>query len=66
MMKVGDLVELSASGHNLVYCRKLRGKTGIVVKVRSKETYMYPIVVNWFGAGQVGLLRSSLKFVSRV
>ena len=65
-MKVGDLVELSASGHSKIYCRYLRGKTGIVVKVRSKEDYMYPIVVNWFGYGQFSLLRSALKFVSRI
>ena len=65
-MQVGDLVELSASGRNTVYCRSLRNKTGIVVEIRQKGKYMYPIVVNWFGAGQVALLRTSLKFVSRI
>ena len=65
-MKVGDMVELSASGRGTQYCRHLRNKTGIVVEVRSKKNYMYPYVVSWFGVGQVALLRSSLKFVSRV
>jgi hypothetical protein len=65
-VKVGDMVELSASGRNTQYCRHLRNKTGIVVDVRSKNNYMYPIVVSWLGIGQVALLRSSLKFISRV
>ena len=64
-MKVGDMVELSASGRNTAYCRKLKGKTGIVVEIRSKESCMYPIVVSWFGAGRCALLRNSLKFVSK-
>ena len=65
-MKIGDLVELSASGYNTVYCRRLKGKTGIVVEIRSKEKYMYPILVSWLSYGQMALLRSALKFVSRV
>ena len=65
-MKVGDMVELSASGRNTVYCRHLKGRAGIVVEIRQKGKYMYPIVVSWLGTGQVALLRSSLKFVSRV
>jgi len=65
-MKVGDMVELSASGRNTVYCRHLKGRTGIVVEIRQKGKYMYPVVVSWLGTGQVALLRSSLKFVSRV
>jgi len=64
-MKVGDMVELSAAGRNTMYCRSMRGKTGIVVEIRSKKKYMYPIVVNWIGVGNVGLLRNSLKFVSK-
>jgi hypothetical protein len=64
-VKVGDMVELSASGRNTVYCSRLRNRTGIVVEIRSKEDYMYPIVVSWLGYGQVALLRSSLKFVSK-
>lgn len=66
VMKIGDMVELSSAGHNTAYCRHLRGKKGIVVDVRSKKNYMYPYVVSWLGVGQVALLRSSLKFVSRV
>ena len=65
-MKVGDMVELSSVGRNTVYCRKLRNKTGIVVEIRLKKDYMYPIVFMWFGYGQMALLRSALKFVSRV
>jgi len=65
-MKVGDMVELSAAGRNTMYCRSMRGKTGIVVEVRSKKEHMYPIVVNWIGVGNIKLLRDSLKFVSKV
>ena len=64
-MKVGDLVELSAAGRNTVYCQSFREKTGIVVEINSKANYMYPILVKWFGAGQVRHLRNSLKFVSK-
>jgi len=64
-MKVGDLVELSNAGRNTVYCRSMRGKTGIVVEIRSKKECMYPIVVNWIGVGNIELLRSSLKYVSK-
>tara|TARA_R110000824_G_scaffold83332_1_gene208562 strand:+ start:663 stop:872 length:210 start_codon:yes stop_codon:yes gene_type:complete len=65
-MKVGDMVELSASGRNTVYCDGILGKKGIVIGIRSKALYMYPILVSWPGYGQVSLLRSSLKYVSRV
>ena len=64
-MKVGDMVELSSSGRNTVYCRHLRNRTGIVVEIREKGKYMYPVVVSWLGYGQFSLLRSALKFVSK-
>ena len=65
-MNVGDLVELSAKGNKLQYCRHARNKIGIVVEIRSKKKFMYPIRVNWFG-GKVaaGHLRQSLKMVSK-
>jgi hypothetical protein len=65
LVKVGDLVELSASGRNTVYYRSLRGKKGLVVEIRSKKKFMYPFVVSWFGAGQGTHLRAHLKFVSK-
>ena len=64
-MQVGDLVELSAAGRNTLYCRALRKKQGIIIEVRSKENYMYPIVINWFGAGRSTHLRSHLKYISK-
>ncbi len=64
-MKIGDLVELSAAGRNTLYCRTLRGKKGIVVGIRSKAKFMYPIEVNWFGSGTGTHLRSHLKFISK-
>ena len=64
-MKVGDLVELSAVGKDTVYCRRYRDKKGLVVKVRSKKNFMYPIIINWFGTAQMSHIRSHLKYVSR-
>ena len=64
-MKVGDMVELSSSGRNTVYCRHLRGRTGIIVEIREKGKYMYPIVVSWFGFGHMSHLRSQLKYISK-
>jgi len=64
-MKVGDLVELSASGRNVVYCQNFRDKKGLIVEVRSKAIAMYPIVVQWFGANRAAHLRSQLKYISK-
>ena len=64
-MKVGDLVELSAAGKNTVYCRKFCGKKGLVVEIRSRKNFMYPIVISWFGASRMSHIRSHLKYVSR-
>jgi hypothetical protein len=64
-MKIGDLVELSSAGQNTLYCRNLRSKRGLIVEIRPKKDYMYPIVVNWFGAGRTTHLRSHLKYLSK-
>ena len=65
-MKVGDLVELSATGNALTYCKHARNKIGIVIDVRSKLDVMYPIRVNWMGGQAYAYhLRSSLKFISK-
>jgi hypothetical protein len=63
-MKVGDLVELSASGYNTIYCQKARGKTGIIIEIRPKG--MYPIEVFWFGTRRILHRRPNLKFVSKI
>ena len=62
-MQVGDLVELSATGRKVFYCRNLRNKQGIVVDMLEKG--MYPIVVFWFGTGKVSLRRPTLKLINK-
>jgi len=65
-LKVGDLVELSAKGKKLWYCKHAEAKIGIVIEIKSKELVLYPIRVRWFkGKSYARHLRSSLKFVSR-
>ena len=64
-MKVGDLVELSAAGKGTVYCRRFKGKKGLVVEIRSKKNFMYPIVISWFGATRMSHLRNHLKYISK-
>ena len=65
-MKIGDLVELSAKGEKLWYCKHAKDKIGIVVEIKSKDHYMYPVRVRWFkGKNYARHLRSSLKFVSK-
>jgi len=71
-VKVGDLVELSAQGARLLYCRGFHAKIGIVIDVR--PTQLYPIFVQWFGAPPRTIAprspimshqRANLKFVSK-
>ena len=62
-MKVGDLVELSAAGRKIHYCAKALKKQGIVVSMLDRG--MYPIVVFWFGLGQVSHRRPTLKLLSK-
>jgi len=62
-MQVGDLVELSATGRKILYCRNLRKKQGIVVEMSDQG--MYPILVFWFGAGQHSHRRPTLKLLSK-
>ena len=67
-MKIGDLVELSAKGKALKYCKEFLGMVGIVSgmeftdKFGSKEWYY----INWCGGKKNSPhLRSDLKFVKR-
>ncbi len=62
-MKVGDLVELSAAGRKIHYCAKALKKQGIVVSMLDRG--MYPIVVFWFGVGQISHRRPTLKLLSK-
>ena len=66
-MKVGDLVELSAKGKDLLYCRHLLGMIGIVVELKSPLDRMYYIHVSWMGGpARTKHLRATLKLVSKV
>jgi hypothetical protein len=67
-MKIGDLVELSAKGKALKYCKEFLGMVGIVSgmeftdKFGSKEWYY----INWCGGKKNSPhLRTDLKFVKR-
>jgi hypothetical protein len=67
-MKIGDLVELSAKGRALKYCKEFLGMVGIVSgmeftdKFGGKEWYY----INWCGGKKNSPhLRSDLKFVKR-
>ena len=62
-MKVGDLVELSATGRKIHWCAKARQKQGIVVSMADQG--MYPIIVFWFGVGQISHRRPTLKLLSQ-
>ena len=62
-MKVGDLVELSAAGRKIHYCAKALKKQGIVVSMLDRG--MFPIVVFWFGLGQISHRRATLKMLSK-
>ena len=62
-MKVGDLVELSASGRKIVFLERARNKTGIVVEIH--EVGMDPIIIFWFGSGKLSHRRPTLKLVKK-
>jgi len=65
-MKIGDLVELSAKGKKIWWCKPASQKIGVVLEVLSKNKRMYPIRIKWFG-GKSGEwhLREHLKFISK-
>ena len=63
LMQIGDLVELSAKGQKIWHLGKAHKKTGIITKLRN--TGMYPIIVFWFGVGQIPHRRPTLKFLSK-
>ena len=62
-MQVGDLVELSASGQKIVFLERARNKAGIVVEIH--KVGMYPIIVFWFGSGQLSHRRPTLKLINK-
>jgi len=63
LMKIGDLVELSATGRKIVFLEKAQNKTGIVVDMF--ERGMYPIIIFWFGVGKISHRRPTLKLLSK-
>ena len=67
-MKIGDLVELSARGRNLKYCKEFVGMVGVVsgldfsAQYGKKEWYY----IDWSGGKkQQPHLRSDLKYVGK-
>jgi hypothetical protein len=69
-MKIGDLVELSAKGKALKYCREFVGLVGIVAGLdfsdefgTNKREWYY---IDWCGGKKHSPhLRTDLKFVSK-
>ena len=64
-MKVGDLVELSARGKDLMYCMHLCGKIGVVVELKPQMKWRYYIQVSWMGgpsANQTLALNPKISF----
>jgi len=64
-MKVGDLVELSSKGNNILWCKAYRNKTGIVVDVQPRDKRLHNIQVMWMNYGSGWAHRTYLKTVSR-
>lgn len=68
-MKVGDLVELSAKGCALKYCKEFTGMVGLISGTDSAENSDGKIkwyYVDWCGGKKNSPhLRTDLKFVSK-
>tara|TARA_R100001079_G_scaffold108544_1_gene79207 strand:- start:76 stop:282 length:207 start_codon:yes stop_codon:yes gene_type:complete len=67
-MKIGDLVELSAKGRNLKYCKEFVGLVGIVSGLDSTEEFGKRdwYYIDWCGGKKHSPhLRTDLKFVSK-
>ena len=64
-MKVGDLVELSSKGYSILWCRKLRYRTGVVVDVQPRHKRLHTIQVVWMGYGTQWIHRTYLKMVAK-
>tara|TARA_R100001510_G_scaffold56363_1_gene61768 strand:- start:1880 stop:2086 length:207 start_codon:yes stop_codon:yes gene_type:complete len=67
-MKIGDLVELSAKGRNLKYCKEFVGLVGVISGLDSSKNYQTRewYYVDWCGGKKnAPHLRTDLKFVSR-
>ena len=66
-MKVGDLVELSATGRNLTYYKRLKGQHGIVIE-RIHGSHYLSFRVHWCGKNYdraVVIARPYLKLLKR-
>ena len=67
-MKIGDLVELSAKGKALKYCKEFIGLIGVVSGLDFSEQYSKKewYYVDWCGGKKhAPHLRTDLKFVSK-
>lgn len=67
-MKIGDLVELSAKGTQLKYCKEFIGLVGLVSSLDSSQEYGKKpwYYVDWCGGKKHSPhLRTDLKFVSK-
>ena len=68
MMKIGDLIELSAKGAQLKYCKEFIGLVGVISGLDFSEEYGKKpwYYVDWCGGKkQAPHLRTDLKFVSK-
>tara|TARA_Y100001972_G_C7572001_1_gene287061 strand:- start:130 stop:339 length:210 start_codon:yes stop_codon:yes gene_type:complete len=67
-MKIGDLVELSAKGKGLKYCKEFIGLVGIVSDIDFSEKWSRKewFYIDWCGGKKhAPHLRTDLKFVSK-
>ena len=67
-MKIGDLVELSAKGRGLKYCREFLGLVGVVSGIDFSEKWGRKewYYIDWCGGKKHSPhLRTDLKFVSK-
>ena len=67
-MKIGDLVELSAKGKSLKYCKEFVGLVGIISGLDFSEQYGKKewYYIDWCGGKKNSPhLRTDLKFVSK-
>ncbi len=64
-MKIGDLVELSSKGRGILWCRRYRDRTGIVVDVAAQNQRLHTVKVVFMNAGSVWIHRSYVKMVAK-
>ena len=67
-MKIGDLVELSAKGKSLKYCKAFHGMVGLIVALDHTREFGEKgwLYIDWCGGKKhQPHLRTDLKFVKR-